>query len=125
MGFDAAPGDLAGVRWMATAIGDGHGGLTAVIEGTHVDAVFGDEDTVYGSTGCNRFSGPWSLIGEMLAVGPMATTRMACPGRIMDQEAAFLRALERVTGYRRDGDRLELRDSDDEPVVVLEATPLS
>ena len=50
---------------------------------------------VSGSTGCNRFRGAVSE-GESatsLVIGPLATTRMACPEPLMAQEHAFLEKL--------------------------------
>ena len=39
-----------------------------------------------------------------------ATTKMACPAPVMEQEQRFLAALGAVTTYRREGDRLLLLD---------------
>jgi heat shock protein HslJ len=50
---------------------------------------------VLGSTGCNRFQGTVSE-GESatsVVVGPLMTTRMACPEPLMTQEHAFLEQL--------------------------------
>jgi len=50
---------------------------------------------VSGSTGCNQFQGSVSE-GESatsLVIGPLITTRMACPELLMDQEQAFLERL--------------------------------
>jgi heat shock protein HslJ len=50
---------------------------------------------VSGSTGCNRFQGTVSE-GESatsLVIGPLMTTRMACPEPLMAQEHAFLEKL--------------------------------
>jgi len=62
-----------------------------------------------GSGGCNRYSGNVSTGGEALRIGPLRSTRMACAPELMQQETAFLRALESATSARREGDRLELR----------------
>ena len=50
---------------------------------------------VSGSTGCNRFQGTVSE-GESatsLVIGPLITTRKACPEPLMAQEHAFLEKL--------------------------------
>ena len=49
-----------------------------------------------GSTGCNRFQGKGALdAGRFMISGPMATTRMACPGdQLAAQERYFLEVLE-------------------------------
>jgi heat shock protein HslJ len=117
-----APSGLTGVRWIATGINNGRGGVVSAIPGWPVDAVFGEDETVTGRGGCNRFRGPWSLIGAMLAIGPLATTRMACPDEaVMAQESAFTRAMELATSYERELDRLVLRDAGGAALIIFEA----
>ena len=53
---------------------------------------------VSGSGGCNQFSGPFGVEPASLdvAVGPMVSTRMACPEPAMEVEARYLGALQGV-----------------------------
>jgi heat shock protein HslJ len=63
---------------------------TAVFEGSRV-AGFG---------GCNRYFG--QVVEKSpgaIAVGPLAGTRMACPGPAMELESRFLAAMSRMTRY--------------------------
>jgi heat shock protein HslJ len=57
-------------------------------------------ERIGGFGGCNRFMGP---IRETepgsVEIGPLAGTRMACPGPGMALEGAFLASLGQVTGY--------------------------
>ncbi|MCS6987187.1 MAG: META domain-containing protein [Sphingomonadaceae bacterium] len=61
---------------------------------------------IFGSTGCNRYTGGTTAEAEMdgqsgrLATPPLATTRMACPEPAMAVERAFLEALERADRWR-------------------------
>jgi heat shock protein HslJ len=41
---------------------------------------FGDQGFVSGNTGCNRFKGQAIVTDNQLTLGPLASTRMACPG---------------------------------------------
>ena len=47
-----------------------------------------------GSGSCNRFRGGFKLTGEALTIEQLATTMMACPDQIMQQEQALIRQLE-------------------------------
>ncbi len=62
-----------------------------------------------GGSGCNKLMGGYAL-GDRgtLAVGPLASTRMACPPDMTAQEAALLDAYARTTAYRIDGESLAL-----------------
>ena len=107
--FAASSRSLAGTHWTAVGVNNGRGGVASLVTGTEIDARFDRDGRVTGSAGCNRLTGAWtSGGGEALSIGPLATTRRACPGPpgVMDQETAFLAALARVTTYRLDGDRL-------------------
>lgn len=101
------PVALTETKWVATGINNGSGGVVSVT-GSEVTAVFGGGGSVAGNGGCNTFNGPYTTDGDIIAIGPLVTTRMACPE--LDQETAFLAALEAATTYAISGDTLELRD---------------
>ena len=67
-----------------------------------------EEARVTGSGGVNRLMGQFTLSGDELRFGPLATTRMAGPDEAMQREAALLAALARVTSYALDGRTLTL-----------------
>lgn len=108
------PPSLVGTHWTATMINNGRGGVASLIEGTDVDAVFGDDGQVAGSGGCNRYSGPYALDGDGLTIGSLATTMKMCvaPPGIDEQEASYLAALTRVSTWLIEDERLRLRAAD-------------
>ncbi len=57
------------------------------------------DGTIAGTGSCNRYTGHWSLNGETLEVGKLATTRKACPPELMAQEERFLRLLESARAF--------------------------
>lgn len=61
-----------------------------------------------GNGGCNKLMGSYTRSGDALAIGPLASTRMACPPELMAQEAALLDAYARTTGFRIEGESLAL-----------------
>jgi heat shock protein HslJ len=52
-----------------------------------------DDGHLSGYSGCNRYVGGYTLDGDELTIGPIATTRMACAPEAMEAENAFLAAL--------------------------------
>ena len=79
---------------------------------------------VAGSTGCNRFTGAYTVDGDALELGQIASTRRACVPPADAVERAFLAALERVAAWSVEGDELTLHDSDHEEVLrFAAATP--
>jgi heat shock protein HslJ len=112
--FRASAGPaLVGTTWVAIAINNGRGAVVSAVEGVRVTAVFGADGRITGSGGCNRFFGPYSAEESSMEIGPLASTRMACPeGRVGEQEAAYFAALERVATWSIREDRLQLRSAD-------------
>jgi heat shock protein HslJ len=115
---------FTGTTWVATMLNNGREGVESVLEGSEATAEFDDEGRVAGSSGCNRYTGPYTLDGETIQVGDLAGTRMACadPG-LTEQEELFLTALEQAAVARVDGDTLELRDGDGDLLVSFTAGP--
>jgi heat shock protein HslJ len=104
---------LEGTAWTAQAYNNGRGGVVSLLAGTEITARF-EGDRVVGSAGCNTYTAAYALNGNAIEIGPAATTRMACPvppGR-MEQEAAYLAALQTAREYRIEGNRLILETAD-------------
>src|SRR5690606_5307243 len=104
---------------------NGRQAVVSVLNGTRLSIGFPADGKASGFAGCNRFSGTFESQGTSLSFGPVATTRMACasPDGIMEQEQAFLKALETVSIVRFEGDRLELRTRDGELAMTLGRSP--
>lgn len=108
----AKPGQLTGVTWHATGINNGKGGVVSVAAGTDPTAIFDAAGTVSGDASCNQFNGPAVVDGTSIAIGPLASTKMACADpAASEQETAYLAALEAATTVQLQGSKLELRDA--------------
>jgi heat shock protein HslJ len=115
--FDAAPRNPLLGKWLAEAYGS-QGSVVEPLENTTLEVSFRIA-TTGGFGGCNSFSAAYGTNGEILRVGRMATTREVCDTPVMEQEAAFLGALERVNRIDPRGARLRLTDRDDQLVIAL------
>jgi len=115
------PQGLAGTTWRVSGYNNGRQGVASVLAGTTVTMAFSVDGRVSGSAGCNSYSATYTSSESSLRFGPASTTRRMCatPERIMEQEQQFLKALERVTTARQEGDRLELRAADGALAVSL------
>jgi heat shock protein HslJ len=102
---------LVGPTWELTGYNNGRGGVQSVLAGTTSTATFGADGRINGSAGCNTYLGPYRSDGQSLTIGPLATTRMLCAQPVMDQETAFLAALQKATQYQFESGRLVLRDA--------------
>jgi len=73
---------------------------------------------VSGNGGCNTISGSFKLDKQNLSFGPMASTRMACPGN--DVEPKFLDALSKTAKYSMYNGKLVLNDSSGTQLLVFD-----
>jgi hypothetical protein len=70
-----------------------------------------EEGRAAGFDGCNRYFGDFSIQnGHQIEQGPLASTRMACPGPLMELEQAYLANLAKAVRLFRRAGRLELED---------------
>ncbi len=111
---------LEGATWICTACATGAGTMDALIAGSEITAVFGHDGRVSGSGGVNRYHGGYKVSGADLDIGPLATTLMAGPEDLMQQEMRYLQLLERATCWRIEGSRLTLLAgvNDQAPLLV-------
>jgi heat shock protein HslJ len=96
--------ELSESRWVVTAIS----GKTVTSNETSKGLPsinFGENGKLFGSTGCNNYTGFFKLKNNSVSFNPNAMTKIMCPGNV---EQNFLIAIRQVTNYKIDGDKLDL-----------------
>jgi len=95
---------LVGTEWRLIQLG----GRNIRSESGQFTVRFAEDGTLSGVGNCNRLMGHYELTGDrMLKIGPIASTRMACPSD-EDTEAALCKTLEATDHYDMDGPMLLL-----------------
>lgn len=77
---------------------------------------------VFGSGGCNRFNGGYKTTGNQVAIGPLASTFMACEPAVMQQETRFLAALQGAQRYEVNDQGLQIFYKTDKASGVMRFT---
>ena len=96
------PAPLEGGAWRLTELpGESSAALARLPR--PVTARF-DSGRLTGFAGCNQFSGSYTLDGDALKIGQVASTQMACPEPGSSIERAFHAALSGTLRYAIDGD---------------------
>lgn len=93
------PATFIGTRWVAVLPEPVDPRSTPRIE-------FIGEGRMAGYTGCNMFSGDWSMQGASVVVGKMAMTKRACLGPMRDVEKRFVAAMREGSRGTRKGGKL-------------------
>lgn len=105
-----------GVTWHPVTVGS-----VAIAEDSGLNVMFTAEGGIKGHAGCNGFRGSIEVSDSGLTVGPLATTRMACPNEIMDREDTFLAVLTKLRQLQGDIQELHLLDEHGNVLMVLAA----
>jgi heat shock protein HslJ len=97
-------------EWQLTKASDSEG--TMAVAGVPVTLAVNGGD-VAGQGPCNGYSGSIDIDGDVVAIGPLVQTRMAClDERRTDLERRYIAALESVTETRLGGEILTLTGPD-------------
>jgi heat shock protein HslJ len=96
--------------------------VVGALTGTEVTANFGADGNLTGTAGCNQYRTGFKVDGNNITIEPAATTRMLCsePEGIMDQETAYLRAIQNAATYKIDRQQLWLRYENDSIAAIFE-----
>jgi heat shock protein HslJ len=98
---------MTGISWQPIVVGS-----ETMPEDSGISVLFEIDGSIQGHGGCNGFSGSLETTDGALGVGPLASTRKACPETIMNRESAFMAALENAKLFEMGKDRLQLLDED-------------
>jgi len=90
----AAITDLGGTTWLLVQLG-----TTTELALVVPDIGFAEDGTVSGFAGCNTFTGSYTVTGSALSLGPLATTKVGCPGPAGAVEADVLAGLAGVRSW--------------------------
>jgi heat shock protein HslJ len=99
---------LKDTEWLLTSL---HG--ESLLEGSRITLNLGQEG-FDGLAGCNNYGGEYDDADRgALKFGFFSFTAMACPSPegIMEQEQTYIDALTEASGYRLDGNHLEIQDA--------------
>lgn len=86
--------NLIGTDWLLDDLAG-----TGVLDRVPASLTFPEEGKTAGNGSCNRFSGSVEISATTIKFGPLATTRMACPETIMNQETKYLQLLQSAERY--------------------------
>ena len=102
--------DIVGA-WLLISTYTGRTAPLMVLPGTELNAVFSADGSVSGSSGCNQYSGTYSVsANNFLTISPLSVTQQMCsdPEGIMDQEQTYLNVLQAASGYQVSGGQLQI-----------------
>lgn len=79
-----------------------------VFDETRITIEFMADGTVRGSGGCNNYTSTYTLAGNNITFGPIASTKKACGASTGEQEFTYFSFLKRIDKIMLEDDELEL-----------------
>lgn len=121
--FVADVQELSGTEWNVTMYNNGREAVVGLIEGSEITILFGEDGELSGSAGCNQYIGGYTVDGNTIQIGQLGSTMRFCaePEGVMEQEQAFLAALQSAATFTVEGDALEMRTAGDAIAVMATA----
>jgi heat shock protein HslJ len=110
---------LEGTLWQLASYVGPEGGELQVPDGLTATARL-ESGSVAGNGGCNEYTGTYTLDGDALTFGPVASTRMACAGPGDALETAYFAAIGRVESYVIDDVTLVMKNADGDAILTFE-----
>ncbi len=116
---DVDVSQLTSSVWQLTEYMNKEGEAVPVLAGTEITAVFGEDSSLVGSSGCNTYTGNYAADGRAIAIGSVAATEKGCvnPEGVMEQESVYITALAVVLSWSVEGDQLVLSDGGGSPIL--------
>lgn len=100
------PFQLANTKWTLTGMMQNGANQPPVVPEPTLEF---QTDTLGGNAGCNSYGGSYKTQGEMIQIGALRSTLMACADeQAMAQESAFLEALQNARMFEVRDDRLSI-----------------
>ena len=108
--------EITAIKWRAASIGD-----EAIPANSGIYIRFEVDGSIEGNAGCNGFFGSLEQRDSGVGVGPLGTTRMACPDPIMSREMSFIDAVQKTASFQSTSDSLSLLDEESDVLVEFVA----
>ena len=98
----AVSADLSGGQWRPSAIN-----AEGIAAETRIYVAFSEDGKVTGFGGCNRLFGGYTVSGDSIKIGPLASTRKGCPDTL-NLEVEFFKALQEAVTFEQTEEALVL-----------------
>lgn len=107
MAVTSTAAELENQTWNVNSLIVGGDAAISMVQGSSITMTFQD-GRVTGNTGCNEYFADYTVDGESIKLGPVGSTRRACPEGLGDQEQTFLELLSMVNRFTVEGPQLTL-----------------
>jgi heat shock protein HslJ len=112
--------DPTGTQWQLVSIDS-----APVLADTNITLSLNANGQAGGSSGCNSYGGSYTISAGSITISDLFSTMMAClDDGIMQQETAYLAALQTATQIERSGETLTITYSEGQQLVFAAFDPL-
>lgn len=106
---------LPGTQWRLVTLNGAD-----LAAGSEITLAFDAQGTAAGTAGCNLYTGPYTAEGQNLTFGKLVSTMKACAPALMEQETAYLKALDAASTYALESSTLTISDAAGSAILIFE-----
>jgi heat shock protein HslJ len=110
--------------WILFSYNNGKGAIQSVTSGGVTTAVFGSDNKLSGSGGCNQYSAVYKASGKNITISQSTSTMMACKDNIMQQETQYFSLLPTAATYETAGDQLTVFNTTGTKILIYKTAGL-
>jgi len=121
--YEMTPAPLTNTTWFLNSLVDKTGQIWGPVPTNPISLQFTNDGKVTGNSGCNSYSGAYTMSGNSINISGFAVTLMYCgePG-VMTLEQTYLAVLPMMKVYKISGDQLTLSDGTGNITMVYDTT---
>ncbi|MCE5299089.1 MAG: META domain-containing protein [Methanoregulaceae archaeon] len=121
--YQMTPAPFTGTMWYLNSFVDVQGNFWTPGQAYPISLQFADDGKVSGNSGCNSYSGTYTVSGNSISMSGFAVTLMYCgePG-VMDLESTYLAVLPSMKVYKISGNELTLSDGTGKITMIYDTT---
>jgi heat shock protein HslJ len=102
------PAEVLQYKWVLEYLSNEDKSAGHDMTASQITLQFVKDGTLSGFAGCNNYSGSYTVSGQKMTIGPLASTQKACEQTVMNNETKYLQQLSTVNAYNVNYSKLEL-----------------
>jgi heat shock protein HslJ len=110
--------ELIWSQWWAVSVNG-----SDIIDGRIISLYLRYDGTVLGTSGCNIYSGHYSVKGKFIRFSAGTSTNVGCDEEILRQEDTYIDCLRNADSYSVDGNNMTIYDNSGQTLLVFERRP--
>jgi heat shock protein HslJ len=105
--------------WDLVTYNNGNNGLGSVLSESSISAVFTPSGQINGFSGCNQYSGSYTLNNQNIGISKVTGSKSGCDPNLSGQETQYQALLSRANSYEVNGNQLTIFNALGDKILIF------